>query len=197
VIKDCVELKMSRAKAVSSFWCSVGRSLQPSKKATAWNDGLSNIEDIHRRLVSMHGICDNFGNSLRRFVSSAGSGSSSAIGRGVSLKWPRAGWCDRNQGAQSVDTIRSSLNQSHVMQGDRARSIVTVDVHGGKVDRALRLLRRKLIDEGVRDTWLKQRVYMKPCQERKQCLGEAKRRRRTKEFKEKLRWILRRKSRDS
>jgi hypothetical protein len=59
------------------------------------------------------------------------------------------------------------------------------------------MLRRKLIDEGVRETWLKQRVYVKPCQERKQCLGEAKGRRRTKEFKEKLRWILRRKSRDS
>ncbi len=41
------------------------------------------------------------------------------------------------------------------------RSLVSVDVHGNKVDRALRQLRRKLIDEGVRETWLKQRVFVK------------------------------------
>lgn len=190
---------MSRAKSICSMWWSVGRSIQQSKNATAWTDGLSsNIEDIQRRVVEMPGIFNEYGIHLRRFVSSGGSEGNSARANNVSFKWPRAGWCDRNQGAGAVDNISNSLNHYSVMQGDSVRrSIVTVDVHGGKVDRALRMLRRKLIDEGVRETWLKQRVYVKPCQERKQCLGEAKRRRRTKEFKEKLRWILMRKSRDS
>eukprot|EP00890_Picochlorum_soloecismus_P006503 jgi/Picsp_1/6854/NSC_04191-R1_hypothetical protein CHLNCDRAFT_134681 [Chlorella variabilis] len=189
---------MSRVKAVSFLWRSVGRSLQQSKNATARNDGLSNVEDVHKRVSSMRDMYDECGSKLRRFVSNRGlEGNSARANNNPSFKWPRAGWCDRNQGAGTVDNISNRLNRSHNMQGDSARSIVTVDVHGGKVDRALRMLRRKLIDEGVRDTWLKQRVYVKPCQERKQCLGEAKRRRRTQEFKEKLRWILRRKSRDS
>lgn len=190
---------MSRAKSICSMWWSLGRSIQQSKSAKDWTDGLSsNIEVMQRGVVAMRGIYDKYGINLRRFASSGGSEGNNAKANSASFKWPRAGWCDRNQGAGVASNISNSLNQSHVMQGDGVRrSIVTVDVHGGKVDRALRMLRRKLIDEGVRDTWLKQRVYVKPCQERKQCLGEAKRRRRTKEFKEKLRWILRRKSRDS
>jgi ribosomal protein S21 len=81
----------------------------------------------------------------------------------------------------------------HVQQ--QQRGIVSVDVHGNKVDRALRMLRRKLIDEGVRETWLKQRVFVKPSHERKRVLEEAERRDRNKGFKEKMRWILRRKAR--
>ena len=124
------------------------------------------------------------------------------------------------------------------------RSLVSVDVHGNKVDRALRQLRRKLIDEGVRETWLKQRVFVKvglnqnlntssfvpyrmgsflpllalaltlsrsrshahahsrvalvrsqPSHVRKKVLEEAERRVRGEGFKEKMRWILRRKAR--
>lgn len=75
------------------------------------------------------------------------------------------------------------------------RSVISVDVHGNKVDRALRMLRRKLIDEGVRETWMKQRVFVKPTHERKRVLEEAERRNRNRGFKEKMRWILRRKAR--
>ena len=74
------------------------------------------------------------------------------------------------------------------------RTIISVDVHGNKVDRALRMLRRKLIDEGVRETWMKQRVFVKPSHERKRVLEEAERRNRNRGFKEKMRWILRRKA---
>jgi ribosomal protein S21 len=75
------------------------------------------------------------------------------------------------------------------------RGIISVDVHGNKVDRALRMLRRKLIDEGVRETWMKQRVFVKPTHERKRVLEEAERRNKNRGFKEKMRWILRRKAR--
>ena len=75
------------------------------------------------------------------------------------------------------------------------RSIVSVDVHGNKVDRALRQLRRKLIDEGVREKWLEQRVFVKPSHVRKRVLEEAQRRVKGEGFKEKMRWILRRKAR--
>jgi len=73
---------------------------------------------------------------------------------------------------------------------------VKVDVpHGNKVDRALRMLRRKLIDEGIRETWMSQRVFVKPSHERKRVLEEAVRRNASRGFKEKMRWILRRKAR--
>jgi ribosomal protein S21 len=75
------------------------------------------------------------------------------------------------------------------------RGIISVDVHGNKVDKALRTLRRKLIDEGVRETWNKQRVFVKPSHERKRVLEEAERRNKNEGFKEKMRWILRRKAR--
>lgn len=80
-------------------------------------------------------------------------------------------------------------------QQQQQRGIVSVDVHGNKVDRALRMLRRKLIDEGIRETWMKQRVYVKPCQERKKMREDAEKRIRTRAFKEKMRWILKRKAR--
>ena len=89
---------------------------------------------------------------------------------------------------------RSTLTAPMYNQQQK-RGIIRVDVQGNKVDRSLRMLRRKLIDEGIRDTWMKQRVFVKPCQERKQVIEEAKRRDRTREFKEKMRWILRRKAR--
>jgi ribosomal protein S21 len=81
------------------------------------------------------------------------------------------------------------------VQQQQQRGIVSVDVHGNKVDRALRMLRRKLIDEGIRETWMKQRVYVKPCQERKKMREDADKRIRTRGFKEKMRWILKRKAR--
>ncbi|WPT11786.1 hypothetical protein PSENEW3n2_00005286 [Picochlorum sp. SENEW3] len=84
---------------------------------------------------------------------------------------------------------------SACFQQQQQRGIVSVDVHGNKVDRALRMLRRKLIDEGIRETWMKQRVYVKPCQERKKMREDAEKRIRTRAFKEKMRWILKRKAR--
>ncbi len=79
-------------------------------------------------------------------------------------------------------------------QRQSRRTIIGVDVQGNKVDRALRQLRRKLIDEGVRETWMKQRVFVKPSHQRKKVLEEAQRKVRGEAFKEKMRWILRRKA---
>lgn len=106
---------------------------------------------------------------------------------------------------QYSSSSSSSFSRSHVatataknLSNSRMTSVpgVKVDVpHGNKVDRALRMLRRKLIDEGIRETWMSQRVFVKPSHERKRVLEEAVRRNASRGFKEKMRWILRRKAR--
>lgn len=105
--------------------------------------------------------------------------------------------------AKHRHNITSSGSSSSFSSGTRIKTVnntkgcgISVDVpHGNKVDRALRMLRRKLIDEGIRETWMAQRVFVKPSHERKRVLEEAVRRNKSREFKEKMRWILRRKAR--
>lgn len=72
---------------------------------------------------------------------------------------------------------------------------MSVGVQNGRVDRTLKMLRRKLIDEGIRETWMKQKVFVKPSQERKRRKEEAVRKIRSQSFREKMRWILKRKAR--
>lgn len=75
------------------------------------------------------------------------------------------------------------------------RSIVSVDVPRNQVDRALKNLKKKILDEGLRDVWLSQNVFTKPSQVRKLARVETEKRLKKREFKEKLRWIMRRKAR--
>jgi ribosomal protein S21 len=97
-------------------------------------------------------------------------------------------------GASAFSQATALSVSSHASQRQSRRTIISVDVQGNKVDRALRQLRRKLIDEGVRETWVKQRVFVKPSHIRKKVLEEAQRKVRGEAFKEKMRWILRRKA---
>jgi len=75
------------------------------------------------------------------------------------------------------------------------RSIVSVDVHGNQVDRALKILKRRLIEDGIRETWVAQSVYSKPSEQHKLSQIQTKKRLANRIFKEKIRWIMRRKAR--
>ena len=97
-------------------------------------------------------------------------------------------------GPQAFSQATALPMSGHASQRQARRNFISVDVQGNKVDRALRQLRRKLIDEGVRETWMKQRVFVKPSHHRKRVLEEAQRKVRGEAFKEKMRWILRRKA---
>ncbi|KAL4538759.1 hypothetical protein Ndes2437B_g01747 [Nannochloris sp. 'desiccata'] len=75
------------------------------------------------------------------------------------------------------------------------RGIISVDVYGNKAEKALRTLKRKVVEEGFKDTWDAQKVFMKPTHERKMAAMETAKRLRKRVFREKLRWIMRRNSR--
>ena len=75
------------------------------------------------------------------------------------------------------------------------RSVISVTVQNNQVDKAMRMLKRRVIEEGFRTTWAAQRVYTKPSQERKLAMRETEKRSSARVFKEKLRWIMRRKAR--
>jgi ribosomal protein S21 len=75
------------------------------------------------------------------------------------------------------------------------RGLISIDVHGGKAEKALRTLKRKIVEEGFKDTWDAQRVFMKPTHERKMAATETAKRLKKRIFREKLRWIMRRNSR--
>jgi ribosomal protein S21 len=75
------------------------------------------------------------------------------------------------------------------------RGIISVDVQGNKAEKALRTLKRRVVEEGFKDTWDAQRVFMKPTHERKLAATETAKRLRKRVFREKLRWIMRRNSR--
>ena len=71
------------------------------------------------------------------------------------------------------------------------QTIISVPVRGGRVDAAMKTLRRKVNDEGLRQTWKAQSVYVKPSEKRKEREAKTKRMLQTQKFREKLRWILR------
>ncbi len=80
-------------------------------------------------------------------------------------------------------------------QVQQTRSLISIDVYGNRADRALRMLKRKVLEEGFKDTWAAQSVYVKPTHERKAAAVETAKRLRKRVFREKLRWIMRRNSR--
>jgi small subunit ribosomal protein S21 len=75
---------------------------------------------------------------------------------------------------------------------EQARGVVSVDVHHNQVDRALRMLKRKVLEENLIKEWQRTTTYTKPSQERKLATAETEKRLRKRAFKEKLRWIMRR-----
>lgn len=104
--------------------------------------------------------------------------------------------------------LRRSLNASRALAITRfestrldlsgnvqSRGIISVDVVKNQGEKALRTLKRKVIEEGFKETWTKQSVFTKPSQERKIAAGESAKRLRKRVFKEKLRWIMRRNAR--
>ena len=80
-------------------------------------------------------------------------------------------------------------------QLQQARGVVSIDVVNNGVDRALRMLRRKLVEEGAVKEWRANQFYSKPSEERKLAGIETAKRLRKRAFKNKIRWILRRKAR--
>ena len=93
----------------------------------------------------------------------------------------------------SLQSLRSFAPQT--WSALQQRTIISVDVVDNKADRALRTLKRRVIEEGMKDTWAAQSVFVKPTHERKAAAAETKKRLRKRIFKEKLRWIMRRNSR--
>lgn len=81
------------------------------------------------------------------------------------------------------------------MRLQQERGVISVDVYHNQADKGLRTLKRRVIEEGFRDTWLSQKLYMKPSEERKLAAAETAKRLRKRVFREKLRWIMRRNSR--
>ena len=68
---------------------------------------------------------------------------------------------------------------------------MSIDVYGGMADKAYRTLKRRIAEEGFRDTWSAQAVYMKPTHERKNAAMETAKRLKKRVFREKLRWLQR------
>lgn len=75
------------------------------------------------------------------------------------------------------------------------RSVITIPVHNKRVDVAIRKLNRTLKEENIGKKWSKSEFYMKPCQERKLGDMETELRLKRREFRKKMRWIMRRKER--
>lgn len=89
----------------------------------------------------------------------------------------------------SLQSLQSFAPQSwNTMQ---QRSIVSIDVHANRVDKAYRTLKRKVVEEGFKETWSSQAVYMKPSQERKLAAVATAKRLKKRVFREKLRWLQR------
>lgn len=101
----------------------------------------------------------------------------------------------RGYGARWLQTALTTIADGKCWAAITERSIVTVDVQHGRVDRAMKQLKKKVMEEGFRETWQAQSVYSKPSQVRKLAAVETKKRLASRVFKEKLRWIMRRKAR--
>jgi small subunit ribosomal protein S21 len=75
---------------------------------------------------------------------------------------------------------------------EQSRGVVSVDIQNNQVDKGLRLLKRKVLEEGMLPEWQRTAFYTKPSQERKLGRLETEKRLRKRGFKEKLRWITKR-----
>lgn len=92
----------------------------------------------------------------------------------------------------SVGSISKRGNPWNLTQ---LQSVITVPVRNGRFDQAMKVLRRKVNDEGLRNKWIAQSVYQKPSEKRKEALEKAKKRHKNQIFRQKLRWILRQNAR--
>jgi small subunit ribosomal protein S21 len=86
--------------------------------------------------------------------------------------------------------LRSGI--TNLVAGGQTRSLITVDVVNNTVDRALRTLKRKLLEEGFQKEWQANKFYLKPSAQRKLDQTETEKRLRKRAFKDKMRWIMKR-----
>lgn len=72
---------------------------------------------------------------------------------------------------------------------------MSVTVVNNQVDRALKVLNRKLVDEGLTKQWKDNEFYIKPSEQRILDAKYTEKRLQKRAFREKIRWILKRKAR--
>lgn len=77
----------------------------------------------------------------------------------------------------------------------QTRSGISVPVHGGNVDKALRMLNRRLNESNINDMWKKSQTFTPPTVKRKLQAKETAKRLSRQAFNAKLNWILQRKER--
>ncbi|PSC76935.1 translation initiation factor IF-2 [Micractinium conductrix] len=98
----------------------------------------------------------------------------------------------RTQGAALAQPARAALQQQ---QARAVTNGIAVDVPNGNVDRAWRVLTRKVREEAVLSKAQGRQFYEKPSEQRKKAASLAERRFKRAEFQEMLGWIMRRRSR--
>ncbi|KAL4450110.1 hypothetical protein ABPG77_010779 [Micractinium sp. CCAP 211/92] len=81
------------------------------------------------------------------------------------------------------------------MRGTAHNAGIAVDVPNGNVDRAWKMLTRKLRSESYMQSAQSREYFVKPSERRKQAASAARRRFQRQEFDETLKWIIRRRSR--
>jgi ribosomal protein S21 len=75
------------------------------------------------------------------------------------------------------------------------RSLISVEVQNGRVDRALRTLKKRVIEEGFVREWQAGKTHTKPSAQRKLDAAETEKRLQRRAFKRKMRWIMTRQQR--
>jgi ribosomal protein S21 len=75
------------------------------------------------------------------------------------------------------------------------RSLISVEVQNGRVDRALRTLKKRVIEEGFVREWQAGATHTKPSAQRKLDAAETEKRLQRRAFKRKMRWIMTRQQR--
>lgn len=93
----------------------------------------------------------------------------------------------------SADAVASSSSRGAM--ATFSRSVVSVPVWQNNVEKALRTLKRKVVEEGLAKQWKSNEYYIKPAEQRKLDALETAKRLRKRSFKEKMRWIMQRKAR--
>lgn len=127
---------------------------------------------------------------LRAARAAACQGQARALGQGGAIASLRDWWA-----SSSAQQQPAAGGLPAAAQRQQARGVVSIDVVNNGVDRALRMLRRKLVEEGAVKEWRANQFYSKPSEERKLAGIETAKRLRKRAFKNKIRWILRRKAR--
>lgn len=94
-----------------------------------------------------------------------------------------------------IDLLPSLSPAAPPPHHQQRRGVLSVDVFANRVDKAYRTLKRQVIEEGFKDTWQAQSVYVKPSHERKLAAMQTEKKLKKRAFREKLRWIMRRNNR--